>query len=249
VRGDARIKVSFMPNQSITRVPVASLEMDRIGEKIFDDYVLLIFEAKSGQHSFLNPLRQRINRFKETRKVVPSAGITLHGNLYDQVRIAYSIPRIISIITITDGDLMNMFPTDLHGPIGKEFYCSSLRIGGKANEQVQKLKKIVASEVTSSSFRESYHLGKNHMHDLQHIDKFRNDQKKSKCLEFPLPENVIRYRELRQFDFLDHGIHRIHFYEVINEWAGDQNSKLAHIHQYFAQWRLNNHLPTNLLLR
>ena len=249
VRGHARIKLSFIPDESISPNAIASLELEKIGEKVLDENVLLLYEAKFGQHVFLNSLQQIINRWKEVRKPAPSADITLKGNLYDQVRVAYSVPRVISIITITDGYSMNMFPTDLHGPVGKGFYCSSLRIGGKANEQVQKIKKIVLSEVTASSFAETYHMGKNHMRDLQDSDKFQIDQNKSECYKFPLPEHVFTYRELRQFDFLDHGIHRMHFYEVVNVWAGVENSKLAHIHQYFAQWRLNNRLPTNLLLR
>ena len=246
IRRLARIQLQFMKNQFDS---VASLELDKIGERTFDDHVVLLFQAKTGQHSFLNSFQQVVNRLKLVRRQAPTSNISVPGHLNDQVRIAYSVPRVISVMTLANDYAMNMFPTDLHGPIGGKFYCSSLRIGGKASGQVEKLKNIVLSDVAASSFKKTYLLGKNHMQELKSFDKFQLSTSKSEKFKIPLPENVVKYRELRQFDSLDRGIHRIYFYEIENESSDNANSKLAHIHQYFAQWRLNNHLPTNLLLR
>jgi hypothetical protein len=249
VRALNRIQLTFMTNESISARSVAYLELNKIAERIFDEKIVLFFEATFGQHSFLNSFRRLVNRLNEKRRVAPSTNINLRGNLYDQVRIAYAVPRVISIITVSDGSLINMFPTDLHGPIGEKYYCSSLRIGGKANDQVQTFKKIVVSEVNASLFSQTYRMGKNHMQDLQRPETFLNGSGKSESFNFPLPEDVKVYRELRQLDSLDHGIHRIHFYEVVNHHASAPDSTLAHIHQYFAQWRLNKGLPTDMLLR
>lgn len=248
VRNQNRIELSFKKN-SRSKISVASIKLNKIAEKVLAGQVIMLFEVIIGSHSFLSSFHQFVNRLNERRRVSPSSNINLPGNLYDQVRIAYSIPRIISIITTTNGTLMNMFPTDLHGPIGDQFYCGSLRIGGKANDQVQNIKKIVLSNVAASTFKETYFMGKNHMIDLQRQETFRTSGGKSERFNFPLPENVVSYRELQQLDSLDHGIHRIHFYEVVNKKSESANSNLAHIHQYFAQWRLNNCLPTDLLLR
>jgi flavin reductase (DIM6/NTAB) family NADH-FMN oxidoreductase RutF len=249
VRVLERIKLTFMANDSISVKPVACLELHKIAERIFNEQIILVFEARLGQHSFLNSLRRLVNRLNEKRRIAPSTNINLRRNLHDQVRIAYAVPRIISIITVSDGNLINMFPTDLHGPVGEKYYCSSLRIGGKANEQVQTFKRIVVSDVSASLFGETYHMGKNHMQDMKRPETFRTGSDKSESFNLPIPENVSVYRELRQIDSLDHGIHRIHFYEVVNHRANAPHSTLAHIHQYFAQWRLNKGLPTDMLLR
>ncbi|MBK5278701.1 MAG: hypothetical protein JJE09_07545, partial [Bacteroidia bacterium] len=101
---------------------VASLSLVKIGEKILNRDVVLYFEGKHGMHLFLNPIHQWINQQRERlRKNTPN-NISLSGNLLDQVRIAYCIPRIISIITVSDGTLINMFPTDLHGAVGEKNY-------------------------------------------------------------------------------------------------------------------------------
>jgi hypothetical protein len=249
VRIQDRVQLSFVNTESKSIRPVAYLELQKIAEKTFEEQIILFFEATFGQHSFLNPLSLFLNRLNEKRTTRSTTNINLHGNLYDQVRIAYAIPRLVSIITVSDGHLMNMFPSDLHGPIGDKIYCSSLRMGGKANDQVGKCKKIVVSEVRSSFFRQTYQMGKNHMQDLKRPETFITDSDRSERFNFPLPENVTRYRELTQIDSLDRGIHRIHFYDVVNYHNTADQSRLAHIHQYFAQWRLNQGLPTDMLLR
>ncbi len=246
VKAQSELTLRFLNQEN----SLAKLYLVKIGDKDLGKEVMLFFEGKQGTHSFLNPIHQLINRQRERwRKKLPN-NIDLPGNLFEQVRIAYSVPRVISIVTVSDGPLMNMFPTDLHGPVGKKFYTSSLRKTGLANEQVEKYRKIVISEVDVSFYKQAYSLGKNHMLELKEESRFLLHTERSKTFSFPLPKDVIRYRELKRIDFLDHGIHRIHLYEVVHEQTGAQGkSTLAHIHQYYAQWRLDHGIQTQLFLR
>jgi len=145
---------------------------------------------------------------------------------------------------------MNMFPTDLHGPIGEKFYAGSLRLGGLANDQVEKYKQIVISEVEPSFYKHAYALGKNHMKELQKESEFPLHLTRSKSLNFLLPAAVVSNRELKRINSLDVGIHRIHLYEIIlRDILQENQSSLTHIHQYYAQWRLDHGLSTPMLLR
>lgn len=246
VRKEHKVTLRFLDQEN----ELARLSLLKISERDLDDKAVLIFEGEHGVHSFLNPLHQWANLQRERWKKHAANNVSLPGNLLDQVRIAYSIPRVISIVTTSDGALINMFPTDLHGPIGKKIYAGSLRRGGLANEQVEKYKQIVISEVDVTFYNEAYSLGKNHMQHLTTESGFPLHTGKSKVLSFALPKNVIRYRELKQINFFDHGIHRIHLYEVINEQAlVKDKSTLAHIHQYYAQWRVNQGIETQMFLR
>ena len=251
-----QIQLTFMTNETFQNVlgarPIvlAKLDLTRIAIKTLGDQVIQFYEGRYGQHAFLNFFNQLINRHRDNRRKSDAANINLIGNLYDQVRIAYSVPRIISVITVGEGELFNMFPTDLHGPAGKKFYISSLRIGGRANDQVENLKRVVISQVSASAYKQVYLLGKNHMQDLKPVANFSIDNERSETYKFPLPEGVTQYRELNRIDSFDHGIHRIHLYEVMNsKGLRDESSILAHIHQYYAQWRTDRHLPTQMLLR
>ncbi|HEV8515100.1 MAG TPA: hypothetical protein VGQ59_17585 [Cyclobacteriaceae bacterium] len=250
VKNQNQITLDFENPNTLTPTCLARLELKKISNRILDDTAILFYEGIKGEHHFLSSFHQWINHQREKlRKDIPS-NVSLPGNLIDQVRIAYSIPREISTITVSDGNLMNMFPTDLHGPIGEKFYSGSLRLGGLANNQIEKYQKIVISEVEPSFYKQAYSLGKNHMQNLRRENEFELHKIRSKTFNFPLPTAVISYRELKRVDSIDVGIHRIHLYETIHrEILQDRISPLTHIHQFYTQWRLDKGLQTPILLR
>lgn len=231
------------------RNAIARLLLKKIGTKELGGRVVFIFEGEFGEHKFLLSPYQMINRVREKLRHRHAGNINLPGSLYDQVCIAYGIPRNISIITLTDRDKMNMFPTDLHGPVTDDFYMSSLRIGGKANEQVEQAGLIALSRVKINSFKEVYDLGRNHMANPERTEKFKLSSFRSKEKQIPLPESLINYRELKRINSFDVGIHRIHFYETLYRENAEEGVTLAHIHRYYAQWRLDRKLPTKTYFR
>jgi hypothetical protein len=229
---------------------LAKLRMEKIDEKIIGEEAVLIYKGMHGEHLLLNSFHQWVNRQREKTRKQSSNNVSLPGNLIDQVRIAYSVPRTISIITVRDNHLINMFPTDLHGPAGENFYAGSLRLGGLANDQIEKYRQVVISEVEPSFYKQAYTLGKNHMRELQLESEFPLHSRRSKNFNFPLPNAITSYRELKKIDSFDYGIHRLHLYEVIHrQMVQDDKPSLGHIHQYYAQWRLDQRLPTAMLLR
>lgn len=235
----------LVDKKSIARLKLKKLPQEwNLGSKR-----ILFYEGERGEHKFLNVFNQFFNRQRDKR-IKPVAGnVNLPENLYDQVRIAYSLPRIISLVSIANGDRINLFPTDLHGSVGENFYINSLRIAGKANEQVEQLNQIVISEVDTLSYSEVYDMGKNHMKDFSDRSNFNLHSERSAVFKFPLPKAILRYRELKRLYSFDQGIHRIHAYEVVSKHQFNVGQTLSHIHQYYAQWRMNNNIPTQMLLR
>jgi hypothetical protein len=208
---------------------------------------IVFCEGIQGSHAFIHPIYQWINGLRERFRLRKSGNVDLPGNLYDQVRIAYSIPRAISVIVVADGNKVNVFPTDLHGPVGTQGYVSSLRIYGKATEQVELYRKLVIADVAAERCREVYGLGANHQGDLQERDQFKWEASGSKLLGLPLPAGTIGYREMALESSLEWGIHRIHFYNVLFHQPAVKEP-ITHIHQYYAQWRTDRSLPMSILL-
>src|SRR5258705_8856202 len=109
IKNQNQITLRFENSDPIRPVNLAHLVLNKIGDKILGEDVVLFYEGVNGQHQFLNAFYQRINQIREKwRKQAPN-NVGLPGNLIDQVRIAYSVPRVISIITLSDGSKMNMF--------------------------------------------------------------------------------------------------------------------------------------------
>jgi flavin reductase (DIM6/NTAB) family NADH-FMN oxidoreductase RutF len=253
VKNQDHVSLKFMncfPVSSVNPSSVAKLVLKKIGEKVVNNEVVIFYEGERGDHSFLRSIHQWINRQQEKGRKHSPDNISLPGNLVEQVRIAYSIPRIISVITTSDGSLVNLFPTDLHGPVGDKFYSNSLRKGGKANDQVEKYGQIVISEVETSFYKQIYSLGKNHMQELKEESQFHLHSLRSKNFNFPLPNSATYYREMKRINSFDHGIHRIHIYEIVHQQSIlGKNSTLSHIHQYYTQWRMDHGLQTKIFLR
>ena len=141
--------------------------------------------------------------------------IFLPGNLYKQVQVAYAVPRNISLVSVKQNNLFNLFPTDLHGQIDEGFYMFSLRRGGRAAQQVETLKKILVSEVHAEFYKTAYLLGKNHMQELKAKNQFLFGNEVSQALQLPLPQFATYYRELELLDSLVHEIHRIFLFKIL----------------------------------
>lgn len=239
----------FIHNRNPDHNRVARLRLKRIMPGISVDKNVSFYVGERGSHSFLKGFHQWVNHQRQKLRKDISGNVALEGNLYDQVRISYSIPRMISLITLGEGDQMNMFPTDLHGAASNATYISSLRIGGKANDQVENFKTVAISNINVQAFEFVYSMGKNHMRDLQPRETFSLSDVGSHLHGLPLPKPVLSYRELALRNSFDVGIHRIHLYNILHRENVSAGYTLSHIHQYYAQWRSDHGIRTHILMR
>jgi flavin reductase (DIM6/NTAB) family NADH-FMN oxidoreductase RutF len=231
--------------QSIARLLFEKMESRSLNGKKF-----VLYGGTYGSHKLLNIFQQLNNRLFDSLKALKKGNVFLPGNLYEQVRVAYAIPRAISIITVGGEQGHNMFPTDLHGLLSPDIYAGSLRINGKACAQVQASRQVVIANVQHSWHRQAYALGKNHMQDLHSLPESLIHKTRSDLFQLPLPLAVSEYKELQLKDFIDAGIHRIFFYDIVNQVVvDDTTSRLTHVHRYYLQWRQNRALTTEYLLR
>lgn len=234
----------------IDRKSDARLILKQTCAKDLGNTSFFLFEGIKGEHHFLSSFHQLTNRLLQNLRNKGANNVGLPGNLYEQVRIAYSFPRIISIISLGKDNLYNMFPTDLHGSINDEFYASSLRHGGKACKQVEEIKEIVISNVSVNAFRDAYDKGRNHMQDLKGVLSFNAHTIRSERFNYPLDPQTISYHEMELIDSVDVGIHRIFFYKKIHQKILNHHAvTLAHVHQYYEAWRKRKGIKTETFMR
>ncbi|MEP7374654.1 MAG: hypothetical protein ABI675_14765 [Chitinophagaceae bacterium] len=239
------------PNEKLLpKDAIAMLSLKRIHQQSTDHTSIMYFEGLNGKHRFLSSFHQWIIRLNNRLTNKKTGNVFLNDNLYIQVQIAYSVPRNISLITIGENGRYNLFPTDLHGQADDEHYVISLRHQGKACQQVMQTRKILITQVHSQFYKNVYALGKNHMQEYREKSHFPFSDAVSSLYQLPLPQSATFYRELELQDSFAHGIHRILLFKILS-WqpVRDNPSTLAHIHNVYATWRHNNHLPGNYLLR
>ena len=161
------------PNEIISeKDAIAKLYLKLICQRSAGNNTIYYYEGIKGEHHFLSSFHQYIIGLKNRLYNKKTGNVFLKNNLYKQVQIAYAVPRIISLITVADGNLYNLFPTDLHGSLDDQFYSISLRINGKACIQVERAKRIIISEMHSGAYKPVYSLGKNHMQEMKPKDNF-----------------------------------------------------------------------------
>jgi len=242
---------SLQPNGLFKkRDALAWLSLGLIQKQKIGDNEIYYYKGIRGQHHFLSFFHQYIIGLNNQVYNRKKENVFLNNALYKQVQIAYSIPRIISLITVGSGGLYNLFPTDLHGPVNEQYYVSSLRHDGKACKQVEKAGRIVISQVHTDVYKMAYALGKNHMQELKPKENFFFSESLSSLFKLPLPKSLLSYRELELVGSFDHGIHKLLLYKIISSQVVSKDpSTLAHIHNCYATWRHRKGLPGNYLVR
>lgn len=239
------------PNESYSKKDaLAFLELSELKKQPAGKKNILYYEGTRGGHRFLPGFQQFINGLYNDWYNKKPGNVFLHNNLYKQVQVAYAVPRDISLITVSQHGLFNLFPTDLHGQPDEGHYIISLRVGGKACAQVEMAGRLLLSQVHANTYKMVYGLGKNHMQELKPAANFPFSGSLSQYLQWPLPEQVLGYRELVLLDSFIHGIHKIFLFRIVAmQHLEAGTDTLAHIHNCYASWRHKNGLPGNYLLR
>ena len=225
---------------------IAFLKLRRIPAPVPSFTGIGLYEGVAGGHRFLSPFHQRIVALHNRLYHQKPGNVFLENPLYRQVQVAYSVSRHISLVTVAMGGLYNLFPTDLHGPVGDRQYIISLRKGGKACEQVLTARTILLSRVEPSFYQTVYALGRNHMQEMKTAEYFPLALDEGP----PIPQHTVSWLELEWQEILSHGIHNLLLFKIINRGgpAGATDS-LCHVHNVYATWRHNNGLGGNYLLR
>jgi len=239
------------PNEFLEKKDaIAWLSLKMIRRQPVGDMDVVYYEAIKGEHHFLSSFHQYIIELYNRLYNKKPGNVYLPDNLYKQVQIAYSVPRVISLITVRDGELFNLFPTDLHGTVNEQYYISSLRHEGKACKQVEASGRVVISQIHCDAYKIAYSLGKNHTQELRSKDNFPFGNTTSSVFQLPLPQSVLNYRELELVQSFEHGIHKLLLYKIVSKQIlSHEPGTLAHIHNVYATWRRNKGLPGNYLFR
>ena len=228
---------------------IAMLSLYQLHQKVADNVTIYYYEGIKGKHRFVSSLHQFILQLNNRLFNKKPGNVFLPGNLYTQVQIAYPVPRNISLITVSHGNLYNLFPTDLHGPLNEVYYISSLRHEGKACKQVEESARIVLAQIHADAYKMAYSLGKNYMQELKPKNEFPFGKPVSSIYKLPLPMHVLNYHELELKASFVHGIHKIFLYKILSTVVvSKEPATLAHIHNSFATWRYHHNFKDNYLL-
>jgi hypothetical protein len=204
---------------------------------------LFIFKGISSEQSFDSSFHRFMFRWYERFRSKPAGNIDLDQRLYNMVKIAYSIPREIKLVTLEDEKGRNIFPTDLHGKAGSKGYIISLRHDKKACQQVEQIGCLALWTISSKKAKDAYAMGCNHSKDLAAAITYPVTGE-SPLYGFPKPEGALSCCELELEKVIgDFGIHRLLLFKIVSGRGDDDNpERLIHLHRSYVQWHVKNGL-------
>jgi hypothetical protein len=145
---------------------------------------------------------------------------------------AYSYPRRVRLISFLEGDNYNLFPMDLLGQIGgTNQIIFGLRHTNRSLEKIINTGKIVMCEFPSSYRDVIYSLGSHHSSAPPDLSALPFKVTPSVNWNFPIPEFVTSYHEIRITDTKNLGSHMLMLGESMHHEIKTQPATpLYHIH-------------------
>jgi hypothetical protein len=205
--------------------PVASVRLDFFNQLEESEGTLILLRLREASIHHINFIRNRLIFYRYYKKPEQSF-LKLKS-----FSAAYSYPRRVRLISYRDGTWFNIFPMDLVGDIPEsQRYVFGLRHTNTTLARIIEAKKLVVSEIPYEYKEIIYRLGKQHRQqlggtvlpfDLIHTDSF----------DFPVPEWVNSYKEIRIVNTMNLGSHMLLWGEEVNEkFLSRPSGHLFHIH-------------------
>lgn len=217
---------------------LAELILETQQEILSEGKTIVILKGISSKQYFESAFHQKMFRWYDRFRPKHTGNINLDPEGYNQLKIAYSIPREIKLISLGNETVCNVFPTDLHGPAGKGHYIISLRHDKKACGQVQETGKLALWTMPGENAKEAYALGKNHSKDLS-PGRTSFTSHESPLYHFPEPKGALSVCELELEKAIgDYGIHRLLLFKIVSGQKNENPERLVHVHRSYLQWHL-----------
>lgn len=160
---------------------------------------------------------------------------------YDFLKMAYSTPREIRLVTISNESTFNLFPIDLFGYVGEDHLILSLRHDRRTCRQVEECKQIATWMVDAKYAAEVYSLGKNHSTGCVGKSALSINDKLSPAFGLPGPTFATDPEEFELTERIgDFGMHRLLLFRRVGTKISPRENCLVHIHRCYAELLLKH---------
>lgn len=222
-------QVTFEFLNIVSGEKVASLEL-RVDKIVpIENQLLVLLVGISGSHTFETRLERLAFRINQRLTKKSPANIDLTRVEYEMLKVAYSVPREIRMVTVRNELGANTFPIDLFGIAGLHHLVLSLRHSKKSFEQIAEAKLIHIRTMSGKYAPFAHFMGRGHSMSWH---------------KAVLPPDQIGTEE---FGFakviFDYGIHRILILHRISRMIEDSSEKLVHVHRSYANWHKRQGFP------
>jgi flavin reductase (DIM6/NTAB) family NADH-FMN oxidoreductase RutF len=148
----------------------------------------------------------------------------------------YICPRPVFLISVMDGDRGNIFPMDLTGPIGAQYFSLSLHSTCPAT-LMERSRRIAVSSIPVEQTSLAFELGKNHKKPFVDWDQIPFATTSSATFGLPVPKFALRVREMRIEAVRTMGSHTMFLAKTIGDQRWADGLQMFQMHGFYQAWK------------
>ena len=145
----------------------------------------------------------------------------------------YICPRPVVLVSVADGNAANIFPMDLIGPIGGQYFSLALHSTSTGIPIMEASRKIALSSVPAEQISIAYALGKNHKKSDFHWSEAPFNLTTSRTFDLPIPAFALRVRELEIEDVRPLGSHKLFICRILENEFRSHGMQLSFVHGFY----------------
>jgi hypothetical protein len=126
------------------------------------------------------------NPRKQSTPEVRTPGRELHA-----LFVFYICPRPVVLVTVVAGDVGNIFPMDLVGPVGSQHFTLALHSTSRALPLIESSRRVALSSVPVEQTQVAYNLGKNHKRPFVDSSSVPFGLTASPAFALPVPKILV----------------------------------------------------------
>jgi flavin reductase (DIM6/NTAB) family NADH-FMN oxidoreductase RutF len=167
----------------------------------------------------------------------PGSNVPMVGREVHCVFVFYICPRPVVLVSVVDGNLTNIFPMDLIGPVGTRHFSLALHSTSTAVPLLERSRRIALSSVPIEQTSVAYQLGRNHNKASVEADEIPFATTKSAAFGLPVPCFSLRVREMQIESIQRVGSHRVFLARTVEDCHLAEGLQLFFVHGFYQAWR------------
>jgi flavin reductase (DIM6/NTAB) family NADH-FMN oxidoreductase RutF len=205
-----------------------------------DDYCLGLFEAVechnfciSNYHLGMHRVFNAFNWWRDKRpnkENVPNLDFQCNA-------VTFICPRPVVLVCVANRDRGNVFPMNLLGDLGNDYFAFALNSRKQASPAVRRVQHLTVSTVPFDKKNIVRQLGKNHYQESIAWDELPLQLQHTHEFDVPSPEFAIRTKELQVLETLSLGSHDFFLAKTIRDLTKSSEQEFCMIHGFYSAYR------------
>lgn len=149
----------------------------------------------------------------------------------------YICPRRVVLVSAADGDIGNIFPMNLMGPIRDGYFGFALNSTTPVRSLVERAGSVALSSIPLEQTSLAYSFGKNHRKEWVDFNQLPFPTVRSTQLALPVPQFSLRVREMRVEATREIGSHTLFVARTMNDEHWGDGAESFMVHGIYQAWR------------